>query len=207
MDTGSLVDWRPITAVLGRIGDAGFDGLLQGLVSAPTEESRERVGFAFSRLGVAVLDRYTVVLTHPVPLVRRQAVRGIEHCGEAGRSAAVLPPLLGDPDQEVARQAQDTLIRTPSRALTGSIAATSRASSSSGSGGTDQVGLLAVVRVDRPGREAGLGDDVGDLGAPKFLARVGESRHHTPLTKRIPVLLVGRRGDTNRMSVSLQAIL
>jgi len=52
MDTGCPVDWRPITAVLGRIGDAGFDGLLQGLVSAPTEESRERVGFAFSRLGV-----------------------------------------------------------------------------------------------------------------------------------------------------------
>ncbi|MEV8547565.1 HEAT repeat domain-containing protein [Streptomyces sp. NPDC051572] len=113
MDAESPVDWRPITAVLGRIGDAGFDGLLQGLVSASTEESRKRVGFAFSQLGAAVLDRYTAALAHPVPLVRRHAVRGIEHCGEAGRSAAaLLLPLLGDPDQEVARQAQDTLIRT-----------------------------------------------------------------------------------------------
>lgn len=112
MDAESPVDWRPITAVLGQIGDAGFEGLLQGLVSASTEESRKRVGFAFARLGVAVLDRYAAALAHPVPLVRRQAVRGIEHCGEAGRSAAALVPLLGDPDQEVARQAQDTLIRT-----------------------------------------------------------------------------------------------
>ena len=103
MDAESAVDWRPVAAVLGRIGDAGFDGLLQGLLSASTEESRKRVGFAFSQLGVAVLDRYTGALAHPVPLVRRQAVRGIGHCGEAGRSAVALLPLLGDPDQEVAR--------------------------------------------------------------------------------------------------------
>lgn len=117
MDAESPVDWRPITAVLGRIGEAGFDGLLQGLLSASTEESRKRVGFAFSRLGVAVLDRYTSALAHPAPLVRRQAIRGIEHCGGAGQSAAVLLPLLGDPDQQVARQAQGTLIRTGEHVL------------------------------------------------------------------------------------------
>ncbi|WP_427921549.1 HEAT repeat domain-containing protein [Streptomyces sp. cg40] len=112
MDAESPLDWLPVASVLGRIGDAGFDGLLRGLGSASTGESRKRVGFAFSQLGVAVLDRYTAALAHPVPLVRRLAVRGIEHCGEAGRSAAALVPLLGDPDQEVARQAQDTLSRT-----------------------------------------------------------------------------------------------
>ncbi|MEU8928438.1 hypothetical protein AB0D30_00940 [Streptomyces sp. NPDC048409] len=84
-DAESPVDWLPITAVLGRTGDAGFDGLLQELVSASTEESRKRVGFAFSRLGAAVVDRCTAALAHPLPLVRPLAVRGIEHCGEAGR--------------------------------------------------------------------------------------------------------------------------
>ncbi|MFI6548215.1 HEAT repeat domain-containing protein [Streptomyces prunicolor] len=150
MDTESPVDWRPITAVLGRIGDAGFDGLLQGLVSASTEESRKRVGFAFSQLGVAVLDRYTAALAHPVPLVRRLAVRGIEHCGEAGRSAAVLLPLLGDPDQEVARQAQDTLIRT----------------------GKHVIPLLRRVRERGPGRQRARALTVlAELGGEAALSR------------------------------------
>ncbi|MGW1553088.1 hypothetical protein [Streptomyces sp. NPDC002346] len=48
-DEASPVDRREITAVLGRIGGAGFDDVLQGLLDAPTEESRHRVGFAFSR--------------------------------------------------------------------------------------------------------------------------------------------------------------
>lgn len=111
MDEESPVDWRPIADVLGRIGDAGFDGLLQGLVSASTEHSRKRVGFAFSHLGAVALHRYVLALSHPLPLVRYEAVRGIRHCGEAGRSAATaVLPLLGDPDQRVARQAQDVLI-------------------------------------------------------------------------------------------------
>ncbi|MER5185400.1 HEAT repeat domain-containing protein [Streptomyces sp. NPDC002896] len=111
MDEKSPVGWREITAVLGRIGDAAFDGLLQGLVSASTETSRRRVGLAFSRFGAAALDRYTAALSHPVPLVRREATRGIGHCGEAGLPAVpALLALLGDPDQEVAQQAQDTLV-------------------------------------------------------------------------------------------------
>ncbi|MCX5091718.1 HEAT repeat domain-containing protein [Streptomyces sp. NBC_00365] len=150
MDAESPVDWRPITAVLRRIGEMGFDGLLQGLLSASTEESRKRVGFAFSQLGVAVLDRYTAALTHPVPLVRRQAVRGIEHCGEAGRSAAVLLPLLGDPDQEVARQAQDTLTRT----------------------GEHVIPLLRRVRERGPGRQRARALTVlAELGGEPALSR------------------------------------
>ncbi|WP_405842310.1 HEAT repeat domain-containing protein [Streptomyces sp. NBC_01518] len=150
MDAESPVDWRPITAVLGRIGDAGFDGLLQGLVSASTEESRKRVGFAFSQLGAAVLDRYTAALAHPVPLVRRLAVRGIERCGEAGPSAAALVPLLGDPDQEVARQAQDTLIRT----------------------GEHMIPLLRRVREQGPGRQRARALTVlAELGGEPALSR------------------------------------
>ncbi|MFE2664285.1 HEAT repeat domain-containing protein [Streptomyces mirabilis] len=110
-DEESGVDWRPISDVLERIGDAGFDGLLRGLVSASAESSRKHIGFAFSHLGPSALDRYTAALSHPVPAVRREAVRGIQYCGEAGRTAvAALLPLLGDRDQEVARQVQDTLI-------------------------------------------------------------------------------------------------
>ncbi|MGW1029959.1 HEAT repeat domain-containing protein [Streptomyces sp. NPDC002577] len=111
MDEESPMGWRKIAAVLGRLGDAGFDGLLQGLVSASTETSRDRVGFAFTHFGAVALDHYTAALSHPVPLVRREAVRGIQHCGEAGLPAVpAVVPLLGDPDQEVAQQAQDTLV-------------------------------------------------------------------------------------------------
>ncbi|MFJ5270631.1 HEAT repeat domain-containing protein [Streptomyces sp. NPDC088358] len=111
MDEESPVDGLPIAAVLGRIGDAGFDGLLRGLVSATDERARKQVGFAFSHLGAAALDRYTTALSHPLPLVRYEAVRGIQHCGEAGRSAAAaVLTLLGDPDPKVARQAQDALV-------------------------------------------------------------------------------------------------
>ena len=111
MDEESPVDRRRIAAVLVRIGDAGFDGLLQGLASASTDRSRRQVGFAFSHFGAVALDRYITALSHPLPQVRREAVRGIQHCGEVGRPAvAALLPLLGDPDQEVARQAQDALI-------------------------------------------------------------------------------------------------
>ncbi|MFG2777731.1 HEAT repeat domain-containing protein [Streptomyces prunicolor] len=165
MDPESPVDWRPITAVLGRIGDAGFDGLLQGLVSAPTGESRERVGFAFSRLGAAVLDRYTVALAHPVPFVRRQAVRGIEHCGEAGRSAAVLLPLLGDPDQEVARQAQDTLIRT----------------------GEQVIPLLRRVREQGPGRQRARALTVlAELGGEPALSRADTAAIERLIRVKLP---------------------
>lgn len=111
-DERSPVVRREITAVLGRIGDAAFDGLVQGLVSvSPSrEESRHDIGFALSHIGAAALDRYTAALVHPSPLVRRAAVRGIEHCGEAGLPAvSALLPLLGDPNQEVAQQASDTL--------------------------------------------------------------------------------------------------
>ncbi|MEH0446393.1 MULTISPECIES: HEAT repeat domain-containing protein [unclassified Streptomyces] len=110
-DEESPVDWRPIASVLERIGDAAFDGLLLGLASASTESSRKRVGFAFSCLGAAALDRYTAALSHPVPHVRRMAIRGLQHCGDAARSAiSALVPLLGDHDPRVARQAQDALI-------------------------------------------------------------------------------------------------
>ncbi|MFG2278766.1 HEAT repeat domain-containing protein [Streptomyces asoensis] len=107
----SPVPWRLITDVLQRIRDSGFDGLVRALVSASDERSRKHVALAFSHVGPAFLERYTAALSHPVPLIRREAVRGIQYCGEAGRSAvAALLPLLGDPDQEVARQAQDTLV-------------------------------------------------------------------------------------------------
>lgn len=165
MDAESPVDWRPITAVLGRIGDAGFDGLLQGLLSASTEESRKRVGFAFSQLGVAVLDRYTAALAHPVPLVRRQAVRGIERCGEAGRSATALLPLLGDPDQEVARQAQDTLIRT----------------------GEHVIPLLRRVRERGPGRQRARALTVlAELGGEPALSRADTAAIERLIRVKLP---------------------
>jgi hypothetical protein len=165
MDTESPVDWRPITAVLGRIGDAGFDGLLQGLVSASNEKSRKRVCFAFSQLGVAVLDRYTAALAHPVPLVRRQAVRGIEHCGEASRSAAALLPLLGDPDQEVARQAQDTLIRT----------------------GEHVIPLLRRVRERGPGRQRARALTVlAELGGEPALSRADRTAIERLIRIKLP---------------------
>jgi len=165
MDAESPVDWRPITAVLRRIGGAGFDGLLQGLVSASTEESRKRVGFAFSQLGAAVLDRYTAALAHRVPLVRRQAVRGIEHCGEAGRSAAALLPLLGDPDQEVARQAQDTLIRT----------------------GEHLIPLLRRVRERGPGRQRARALTVlAELGGEPALSRADRAAIERLIRIKLP---------------------
>ena len=99
---------------------------------------------------MAVLDRYAAALDHPVALVRRQAVRGIEHCGEAGRSAGVLLPLLGDPDQEVARQAQDTLIRT----------------------GEHVIPLLRRVRERGPGRQRARALTVlAELGGEPALSR------------------------------------
>lgn len=73
MDAESPVDWRPITAVLGRIGGAGFDGLLQGLVSASAEEARKRVGFAFSQLGAAVWT----VMSRSQPIRSAITVAGI----------------------------------------------------------------------------------------------------------------------------------
>lgn len=111
-DEGSPVDWRPIAAVLGRIGEAvAFDGLLRGLAAASGGRSRERLGFAFSGFGAAALDRYTAALSHPVPHVRRMAVRGLQRCGDDARSAVdALVPLLGDPDDEVAREAQNALM-------------------------------------------------------------------------------------------------
>ncbi|MFD9319035.1 HEAT repeat domain-containing protein [Streptomyces sp. NPDC060053] len=111
-DEESSVDWRPIAAVVGRIGEAAaFDGLLRGLASASGESSRKRLGFAFCGFGAAALERYTAALSHPVPHVRRMAVRGFQRCGDAARSAVcVLLPLLGDPDREVAQQAQDALM-------------------------------------------------------------------------------------------------
>ncbi|WP_327185086.1 HEAT repeat domain-containing protein [Streptomyces sp. NBC_01334] len=109
----SPVDWRPIAAVLGRIGEAAaFDGLLRGLASAAGENSRKRLGFAFSSFGAAALDRYTTALSHPLPHVRRMAVRGLQRCGDDARAAvSALLPLLGDPDREVAQQAQDALVQ------------------------------------------------------------------------------------------------
>ncbi|MFD4525258.1 HEAT repeat domain-containing protein [Streptomyces sp. NPDC058470] len=166
MDAESPVDWRPITAVLGRIGDAGFDGLLQGLVSASTEESRKRVGFAFSQLGMAVLDLYVAALAHPVPLVRRQGVRGIEHCEEAGRSAAVLLPLLGDPDQEVARQAQDTLIRSGEQVTHTSVTTPARL-------------ILCPGRPGRPGRPGIPGTTILWAAASGAPARTDATSHGT----------------------------
>ncbi|WP_327317834.1 HEAT repeat domain-containing protein [Streptomyces sp. NBC_01235] len=110
-DKDSSVDWRPVADVLERMGNAAFDGLLRGLASASTESSRKRVGFAFSCLGSAAVDGYTAALSHPVPHVRRMAVLGLQRCGDDARSAApALLRLLGDPDQRVARQAQDALI-------------------------------------------------------------------------------------------------
>ncbi|WP_327247792.1 HEAT repeat domain-containing protein [Streptomyces sp. NBC_01320] len=109
MDEASQVVRREITAVLGRIGGAGFEAVLRGLLDAPTEESRHRVGFAFSRYGAAALGRYVDAPSHPSPLVCLQAVRGIRQCDEAGLPAVpALLPLLGDPVREVAQQAQDT---------------------------------------------------------------------------------------------------
>ncbi|MFB6778838.1 HEAT repeat domain-containing protein [Streptomyces sp. NPDC056352] len=109
VDESSQVVRREITAALGRIGGAGFEAVLRGLLDAPTEESRHRVGFAFSRYGAAALGRYVDAPSHPSPLVRLQAVRGIRQCDEAGPPAVpALLPLLGDPVREGAQQAQDT---------------------------------------------------------------------------------------------------
>ncbi|MFJ8871322.1 hypothetical protein ACIRD6_36930 [Streptomyces sp. NPDC102473] len=63
----------------------------------------------FTRLGAGALDQYTTALSHPSPIIRRQAVLGIVHCEGAGPALAALLPLLGDFDREVARQAQDAL--------------------------------------------------------------------------------------------------
>ncbi|MGW6858309.1 HEAT repeat domain-containing protein [Streptomyces xanthophaeus] len=110
VDDASPLGWREALPVLRRCGPTAFDHLARGLMDAPTEAGRERVGFAFTRLGAECLDRYTGALSHPSPFVRRQAVLGIQHCGAAGLPALhALPPLLGDTDREVAQQVQDTL--------------------------------------------------------------------------------------------------
>ncbi|MFJ8620595.1 hypothetical protein ACIRD4_32865 [Streptomyces clavifer] len=96
--------------VLRRIGGAAFDYLVQGLLDAPTAEMRDRVGFVFTRLGAGALDRYTTALSHPSPIIRRQAVLGIQHCEGAGLALPALLPLLGDFDREVAQQARDALM-------------------------------------------------------------------------------------------------
>ncbi|WP_234436822.1 HEAT repeat domain-containing protein [Streptomyces maremycinicus] len=108
----SSVDWRPLAAVLGRVGGAAaFDGVLRGLASAVGEGSRRRPGFAFSGFGAAALDRCTAALSHPAPHVRLAAVRGLQRCGDGARSVVTeLLPLLGDPDHEVGREAQHALV-------------------------------------------------------------------------------------------------
>jgi HEAT repeats len=150
-DEESPVDWRPIADVLERIGDAAFDGLLLGLAAASTESSRKRVGFAFSRLGTAALDRYTAALSHPAPHVRQMAVRGLQHCGDDARSViSALVPLLGDPDQRVVREAQDALTLQ----------------------GEHIVPLLQRIREEGPGRQrAGALTVLAELGGERALSR------------------------------------
>ncbi|MFC9758181.1 hypothetical protein [Streptomyces sp. NPDC056921] len=110
-DASSPVDWRHVAPVLRRIGATAFEPLVRALVEAGGEEAQERVGAAFMRLGEESLDRYTAALSHPAPLVRRQAVRGIRYCDEPGPSALhALLPLLGDADEEVAVTARDVLM-------------------------------------------------------------------------------------------------
>ncbi|MFI7357857.1 HEAT repeat domain-containing protein [Streptomyces avidinii] len=107
----SPLEWRAAAPVLRRIGAGAFDHLLQGLLDAPAEEIRDRVGHVFARLGPGVLAQYEVALSHPSPLIRRWAVLGIQHCDEGGLPAVpALLPLLGDTDRGVAQQAQDTLV-------------------------------------------------------------------------------------------------
>ncbi|MET9657664.1 HEAT repeat domain-containing protein [Streptomyces sp. NPDC006510] len=110
-DDSSPVNWRHVAPVLRRIGSTAFDPLVRALIDVPTEEARERVGAAFIRLGEEALGRYAAALSHPAPLVRRQAVRGIRHCDEPGPSSLrALLPLLGDPDGELAGAARDALM-------------------------------------------------------------------------------------------------
>lgn len=109
-DELSPVRWLDAVPVLQRIGDAAFDCLVQGLLGASTAEAKDRVGFAFTWLGAGFLDQYVTALSHTSAFVRCRAVVGIRLCDGAGVSMVpVLLPLLGDPDPEVAQQAQDTL--------------------------------------------------------------------------------------------------
>ncbi|MEV5676487.1 HEAT repeat domain-containing protein [Streptomyces sp. NPDC052179] len=110
-DELSPVQWLDAVPVLQRIGDAAFDCLVQGLLDASTAEAKDRVGLAFTWLGAGFLDRYVTAMSHTSAFVRCQAVVGIRLCDGAGVSTVpALLPLLGDPDPEVAQQAQDTLV-------------------------------------------------------------------------------------------------
>ncbi|MGW3214903.1 HEAT repeat domain-containing protein [Streptomyces parvus] len=110
-DELSPVQWLDAVPVLQHIGDAAFDCLVQGLLDASTAEAKDRVGLAFTRLGAGFLDQYVTAMSHTSAFVRCQAVVGIRLCDGVGVSTVpALLSLLGDPDPEVARQAQDTLV-------------------------------------------------------------------------------------------------
>ncbi|WP_234466436.1 HEAT repeat domain-containing protein [Streptomyces sp. MBT60] len=111
-DELSPVQWLDAVPVLQHIGDAAFDRLVQGLLDASTTaEAKVRVGLAFTRLGAGFLEQYVTAMSHTSAFVRCQAVVGIRLCDGAGVSTVpALLSLLGDPDPEVARQAQDTLV-------------------------------------------------------------------------------------------------
>ncbi|MEU1460112.1 hypothetical protein ABZ467_05365 [Streptomyces sp. NPDC005727] len=90
-----------------------YDEVLAALASAPDEESRRRLGRAFSSFGA--VDRYVEALKHPSAPVREFAARGIESaCSVAygrkpdpavdhDRVIDALIPLLADPDDGVAQ--------------------------------------------------------------------------------------------------------
>ncbi len=165
-DETSPAGWREIARVLGRIGDAGFDGLLRELVQAPAGKGAERVGFAFADLGTAFLDHYRAALRHPSAGVRRLAVRGIQRCEEAGLPA--LPSilsLLGDPDRAVAGQARDTLILR----------------------GRSLLPQLRRIRAHGPGRQrAGALTVLAELGGePALSARDGAAIERLVRTKLV----------------------
>ncbi|MFD8714473.1 hypothetical protein ACFV07_28980 [Streptomyces anulatus] len=110
-DELSPVQWLDAVPVLQRIGDTAFDCLVQGLLDASTTEAKDRVGLAFTRLGAGFLEQYVAAMFHTSAFVRCQAVVGIRLCDGVGLSTVTaLLPLLGDPDPEVAQQAQDTLV-------------------------------------------------------------------------------------------------
>ncbi|MFD4177592.1 hypothetical protein [Streptomyces anulatus] len=110
-DELSPVQWPDAVPVLQRIGEAAFDCLVQGLLDASTAAAKDRVGLAFTWLGAGFLDQYVTAVSHTSAIIRSQAVAGIRLCDGVGVSTVpALLPLLGDPDPEVAQQAQDTLV-------------------------------------------------------------------------------------------------